>query len=382
MKRISLLCNLVLLMILAGCAHNAPGSKFNTPITLPVQTIKSNGSVIHKPFSQEKIALLEKAMDRIAIASGAKGISAAIAVPGAGMWFSARGVTGDASQEKITSDLRFCAGSIAKIFTATVILSLIEEDRLSLENSVEKWFPEIGWASQVTVNHLLTHTSGIPSFDNVKDYDSNRHLYSNPEKLLSYVAKRGLLFEPGKHFAYSNTGYLMLGIIIERVTGRSYKEAVEHYIVNKIELSQTGAITSESIGGLVVKGHHKGNIINESGDYVVSFAAGSIAATPSDLIIFLQALMGGRLLSQGTLQVMLSDMNLMTSKQRTYYGKGIVAALGTPVGNIIGHTGGIKGFRASLFYHPEGNIFVCVMMNDDIKAVDPAMFRLLEAMMD
>ena len=92
--------------------------------------------------------------------------------------------------------------------------------------------------------------------------------------------------------------------------------------------------------------------------------------------------MSGRLLSQCSLQIMFSDMNLMTVTQSTYYGKGIVVALETPVGNIIGHTGGIKGFGASLFYHPERNIFVCVMMNDDISAVDPAMFKLLEAMVD
>lgn len=81
-------------------------------------------------------------------------------------------------------------------------------------------------------------------------------------------------------------------------------------------------------------------------------------------------------------QIMFSDMNLMTVSQSTYYGKGVVTALETPVGNIIGHTGGIKGFGASLFFHPQRNMFVCVMMNDDIKAVDPAMFRLMETMME
>ena len=114
---------------------------------------------------------------------------------------------------------------------------------------------------------------------------------------------------------------------------------------------------------------------------MIPFAAGSIVATPKDLIIFLQSLMSGRLLSEGSLQKMFSDMNLMSVTQSTYYGRGIVAALGTPVGNMIGHTGGMRGFRASPFYHPGENIFVCVMMNDDIKAVDPAMFRLLEAML-
>jgi CubicO group peptidase (beta-lactamase class C family) len=173
----------------------------------------------------------------------------------------------------------------------------------------------------------------------------------------------------------------MLGIIIERVTGKSYREAVEHYIINKINLHKTDVITSETINDLIVKGHHKGNFLSESENYVVPFAAGSIVATPSDLIIFFQALMNGRLLSQGSLQVMFSDMNLMTVAQSTYYGKGMVAALDTPAGNIIGHTGSIKGFGASLFYHPKRNIFVCVIMNDDIKAVDPAVFKFLEIIM-
>ena len=380
MKKISFL--FILLEILAGCAHNTPDSKLNTQITLPIETIKSNGSVIHQPFSKDKIALLEKEVENIIIATGAKGISASIGVPDNGIWCSARGITGNTSKEKITSDLKFYAGSIGKIFTAIVILNLIEEDRLSLENSVEKWFPEISWASHVTVNHLLTHTSGIASFDNTKEYESYKYLYRNPEELLSYVTKKELLFESGKHYAYSNTGYLMLGIIIERVTGRSYREAVEHYIINKINLHKTDVITSETINDLIVKGHHKGNVLSESENYVVPFAAGSIAATPRDLIIFIQALMSGRLLSQSSLQVMFSDMNLMTVTQSTYYGKGMVAALETPVGNIIGHTGGIKGFGASLFYHPKRNIFVCVMMNDDIKAVDPAVFKFLEVMME
>jgi D-alanyl-D-alanine carboxypeptidase len=380
MKKISFL--FILLEILAGCAHNTPNSKFNTQITLPIETIKSNGSVIHQPFSKDKIALLEKEVENIIIATGAKGISASIGVPDNGIWCSARGITGNTSKEKITSDLKFCAGSIGKIFTAIVILNLIEEDRLSLENSVDKWFPEISWASHVTINHLLTHTSGIASFDNTKEYESYKYLYRNPEELLSYVTKKELLFESGKHYAYSNTGYLMLGIIIERVTGRSYREAVEHYIINKINLHKTDVITSETINDLIVKGHHKGNVLSESENYVVPFAAGSIAATPRDLIVFFQALMSGKLLSQGSLQIMFSDMNLMTVTQSTYYGKGMVAALETPVGNIIGHTGGIKGFGASLFYHPKRNIFVCVMMNDDIKAVDPAVFKFLEVMME
>ncbi len=92
--------------------------------------------------------------------------------------------------------------------------------------------------------------------------------------------------------------------------------------------------------------------------------------------------MNGRLLSRDGLQKMFSDMNLMAVTQSSYYGKGILTAIETPFGDIIGHTGGIRGFGAALYYHPKENIFVSVMMNDDIKPVDPAMFRLMEAMME
>jgi CubicO group peptidase (beta-lactamase class C family) len=258
----------------------------------------------------------------------------------------------------------------------------MEEGLLSLEDTVSKWFPEIDQSNNITINHLLTHTSGITSFDNLEEYKSNIYLYRNPEEILLIVKNKKLLFQPGKHYAYSNTGYLLLGIIIERITGKSYEETVEKYILKKIGLHETEVITSEIFHNYIVRGHHHGNILTAEENYTITFAAGSIIATPKDLIIFFQGLMSGSFLSQSSLQIMFSDMNLMTIAQSTYYGKGIVAAIGTPVGNIIGHTGAIKGFGASLFYHPKRNIFVCVMMNDDIKPVDPAMFKLLEAMMD
>ena len=105
MKKISFLICFNLLMILAGCAHKTPNSNLNTPITLPIETIKSNGSVIPLPFSKDIIALLEKGLENIFIVTGAKGISASIGVPDKGIWCSARGITGHTSKEKIISDL-------------------------------------------------------------------------------------------------------------------------------------------------------------------------------------------------------------------------------------------------------------------------------------
>jgi CubicO group peptidase (beta-lactamase class C family) len=157
---------------------------------------------------------------------------------------------------------------------------------------------------------------------------------------------------------------------------------VEHYIIHTINLLETEVVTQQLLEHLIVRGHHNGEVLHKSDDYVIPFAAGAIIATPKDLILFLQALMNGRLLTQKSLQKMFSDMNLMTGTQSTYYGKGIVAAIGTPVGDIIGHTGGMRGFGAALYYHPKNNLFVAVMMNDDIQPIDPAMFRLMEVMME
>ncbi len=370
-----------MLVSIAGCSNTIANSTIRTPITLPLESIKSKGSIIHQSFSSDKTDLLEKTLDNIIIRTQAKGISAAVGIPNKGIWYATRGITGNKSIEKITPDLKFYAGSIGKIFTAVVILNLIEEGRLSLESPAANWFPKLSQASHITINHLLTHTSGIVSFDNLKEYESNKFRYRNPEEMLSYVKGKKLLFEPGKYYAYSNTGYLMLGIIIEKITGKSYKEAVEQYIINKINLHETDVLTAQTLKKLIVRGHHNGNALIKTENYVIPFAAGTIIATPKDLVLFFQALMTGRILTQNSLQKMFSDMNLMTVTQSVYYGKGIVAAIDTPIGDIIGHTGGIRGFGAALYYHPKENIFVCVMMNDDIKPIDPAMFRLMEALM-
>lgn len=383
MFKIEFIFSLILFLTLIGCNHAiiTSNSSIRTPIVLPIETIESNGYIIDQPLKDYKIELLEKSIDAIIAKTKATGVSAAVGIPNKGLWCGSRGETGNSQIKKITSDLKFCAGSISKIFTATVVLGLDEEGLLSLESSIDKWLPEIHNADHITINHLLTHTSGIPTFDCIKEYEANKYRYGNPEEMLSYLQNKELLFEPGKHFAYSNMGYLILGIIIEKVTGKSYEEAVKKYIINKITLEETDVMTTQTLQRMVVRGHHRGQVLTET-EYIIPFASGSIIASPRDLVRFFQALMNGRLLSRKSLSKMFLNMNLMTKTQRTYYGKGIVFAAKTPIGDIIGHRGGIKGFGAALYYHPKEDLFICVMMNDDSKSPDPAVFRLMELLME
>jgi CubicO group peptidase (beta-lactamase class C family) len=169
-NRISLLCSIVLSLTLTAIGHSVPTSNISTPITLPIQSIRSNGSVIPQSFSKDKIDLLERELDNIMAATQTRGISASVGIPDKGIWCDARGVTGNAGEERISPDLSFYAGSIGKMFTAVVILKLAEEDQLSTQSTVAKWFPEMRQAIQITIDHLLTHTSGIPAFEEAEEY--------------------------------------------------------------------------------------------------------------------------------------------------------------------------------------------------------------------
>ena len=127
----------------------------------------------------------------------------------------------------------------------------------------------------------------------MKEYEANKYRYRNPEEVLSYLKNKKLLFEPGKHFAYSNIGYLMLGLIIEKVTGKSYEEAVNQYIIDKINLKETDVMTAQTLKSLIVRGHHHGKVLAETKNYTIPFASGSIISSPRDLVHFLQAIMNG-----------------------------------------------------------------------------------------
>ncbi|MDY6970622.1 MAG: serine hydrolase domain-containing protein, partial [Spirochaetota bacterium] len=295
MRKISFQLSLIIITTFTGCSHSLqPKSNIRTPITLSIESIKSNGSIISQSLSKDKVDLLEKKLDDIKLITQVKGISASVGVPDEGIWYATRGITGNRQITKITPDLKFCAGSISKLFTAIVVLSLEDEGRLHLESSIDKWLPEMRHAAHITINHLLTHTSGVATFDSVKEYEANKYRYRNPEEVLSYLKNKELLFEPGKHFAYSNIGYLMLGIIIEKVTGKSYEEAVKQYIIDKINLKETDVMTDQTLKYLVVRGHHHGKVLTETEKYTIPFASGSIIASPRDLVHFLQALMNGK----------------------------------------------------------------------------------------
>lgn len=160
-------------------------------------------------------------------------------------WGYAAGVANLSTKKPMETDFRFRIGSVTKTFTATVVLQLAGENRLNLDDSIEKWLPGFiqgnGYnGKQITIRQILNHTSGIAEYSRFKgaDFMDTKKSYTAEE-----IVKMGISlppdFVPGKGWSYSNTGYVLLGILIEKLTGNSYAEEIENRIIEPLELSDT-----------------------------------------------------------------------------------------------------------------------------------------------
>ncbi|MED1918060.1 serine hydrolase, partial [Bacillus thuringiensis] len=160
-------------------------------------------------------------------------------------WGYAAGVANLSTKEPMKTDFRFRIGSVTKTFTATVVLQLAGENRLNLDDSIEKWLPGViqgnGYdGNQITIRQILNHTSGIAEYLRSKDADMmNAKKTYTAEELVKIGLSLPPDFAPGKGWSYSDTGYVLLGILIEKVTGNSYAEEIENRIIEPLELSNT-----------------------------------------------------------------------------------------------------------------------------------------------
>jgi D-alanyl-D-alanine carboxypeptidase len=332
--------------------------------------IKSTGTfAIENALDKNMQDSLSTTLDKIWKDIPLNGISVAVGVPNRGMWIATRH-TKDNSAPIDTTTL-FHAESTGKMFTSVVILKLVEQGILSLDMTIDKWYSFIPRSDRITIRHLLTHTSGIPTFEAQKEYLPEN--YYEPIDKVKWSIKYPYLFEPGTAFSYSNTGYIILGLIAEQATGKTFANLLTEYIITPLGLKNTVPITKENRNIVIsIPGHGARQIINPHEDYTGPAQAGMIASTPKDIIIFFQALMSGQLLSPQSVQEMFTDMMKFPDTQvPTFYGKGIMALPDVPPSEFpsdlfIEHNGGgpDMGFFCFPVYVPKSNVFVCVMTND------------------
>jgi CubicO group peptidase (beta-lactamase class C family) len=247
-----------------------------------------------------------------------------------------------------TPDTKFRLGSITKQFTAMLIMQLVEQGKVKLDGKLSDYLPDyrkdIG--ERVTIHHLLTHTSGIPSYTNLPGFIQN--LSRDPWKVGDFVKKYtsgDLTFEPGSKFAYNNSGYFLLGAIIEQVTGKPYEQVLKENIFDPLGMKNTGYDHHNTILSKRASGYEKrpSGVINAPYlDMSIPYAAGSLYSTVEDLYLWDQALYTDKLISPESKALMFK-----TALNNYAYGFFVAKlALGNTKETVsaISHGGGINGF--------------------------------------
>lgn len=270
-------------------------------------------------------------------------------------------------------------GSVTKQFTAMLIMQLVEQGKLKLDAPISTYLPEYPKKNgdAITIHHLLTHTSGTPNLTSFRSFPDNvsRNSY-RPVQLVNMFADSALQFEPGKKFAYSNSGYILLGYIIEKVTGKSYEQVLQENIFTPLKMYNTGYDHSRRLlknraSGYEKDGRHYANTYFI--DMSVPYAAGSLYSTVEDLFLWDQALYGNQLLRKENLDLV---FNKHISTGGGYYGYGWSIGemrLGNTAERIptIGHGGGISGFNTQLSRIPSDKILIVLLNNTGGAPLDP-----------
>jgi len=251
---------------------------------------------------------------------------------------------------KANDDSKYRIGSISKTFTATLTLKAVEEGKLSLNETIDKYFPTIINADIITIEHLLRHRSGL--HNHVDEFvNSNRHTQPITEKeMIEVIIKGGSDFAPDTRMAYSNPNYTLLTYILEKIYEKPFSKILEEKIINPIGLKNTymdGKInTSNNETNSYIFLNNSWKLAPEL-DVSQALGAGAIISTPTDLVKFSYALFSGKLISENSLTKM------QTIKD--HYGMGIIQIpFYDKTG--FGHTGGIDGFRSVFAYFPTGEI--------------------------
>ncbi|QEL88169.1 serine hydrolase domain-containing protein [Bacillus mycoides] len=271
-------------------------------------------------------------------------------------WSYAAGVANLSSKKPMKTDFRFRIGSVTKTFTATVVLQLAEENSLNLDDSIEKWLPGViqgnGYDDkQITIRQLLNHTSGIAEYTRSKGFNlmDTKKSY-RAEELVKMGISMPPDFAPGKSWSYSNTGYVLLGILIETVTGNSYAEEIENRIIEPLELSNTFLPGNSSVipGTKHARGYIQLDGASEPKDVTyynpsMGSSAGDMISTADDLNKFFSYLLGGKLLKEQQLKQMLTTVPTGEAALGRY-GLGIYETKLPNGVSIWGHGGSIPGF--------------------------------------
>ncbi|PWF55558.1 serine hydrolase [Massilia glaciei] len=305
----------------------------------------------------------------------APGATVIVTRDGKTVFHKAYGMASVAKKQAMTPDMTLRIGSITKQFTAVAILMLVEEGKLALSDDITKFLPDYPTkGKKITVEQLLTHTSGIVSYTGKMDFAANNTKDLTVQQMIDTFKNDPLTFEPGTNFAYNNSGYFLLGAVIEKVSGMPYAKFLEKRIFVPLGMNDTAYEGYERSAATKAEGHSKKEAAyTPSAPLSMSlpYAAGSLVSNVDDLARWEAAITGGKLINAASLAKAFTPFKLSDGSARDY---GYGWQIGKLQGNqTIGHGGGINGFVSYALRIPQSKVFVAVLSNADSGIAAPEM---------
>ena len=300
-----------------------------------------------------------------------------------GLWIGADGKADIASNINLGPCHSFFIGSISKVFTAAATYKYIEKGILNFDDPIKKWLPQdmvskVKNAESAQIKHLLSHTSGIRDFYTIKfelDRENRTHNKWNKEDVIKYIYNKSADFPVGETYSYSNTNFLLLSIILEKASGKTFEEVYKEEVFTPLNLQSAYYSASKPIPDHAVTGHVEytyasGQFHNAKNLYIDELGIGGdggIAINAYDLSVFLESLMKGQLLTSSSLTQMTDWFDIPKDEQweefgQTENGYGL-EKFNTQYGYAAGHTGSVDGFSSYGFYFPEQDMTYILLVN-------------------
>ena len=295
---------------------------------------------------------------------------------------------------KMKPESRMLAASIGKTFVGATVLALAQQNILSLDDPISKWlknepwFPNLPNHNEITIRQLLNHTSGITNHVYKKDFiesfqqnwETRKNIYT-PQKLITYILDDEALFEPGKGWSYSDTGYIIIGMIIEKSTGNKYYEEVTERFLKPLKLTGTAPSNCLEIPNLASGYMGPDNIFNLPEKTTLSpgvmawhpgveWTGGGLVSNSGDLVIWAKSLFEGDAMKGDYREELLRLVPISSESQNRQYGISIAAYKNDKYGEVYGHSGWIPGYSSNLRYYPEYKVGIAFQINTDIGIVD------------
>lgn len=329
----------------------------------------------------ELIARIDKIMTA-AYPSGGTGATVLVSRKGDILYQKAFGMANLELGVPMNPDHVFRIGSISKQFTAVAILQLSEQGKLSLQDEITKFIPTYPMHGyKITVEQLLNHTSGIKNVTDMKEWDEQvQRKDFTPEALIDFFKYQPMDFAPGTKWSYSNSGYILLGVIIEKASGISYTKYIEDNFFKPLGMNHSYYDDSRKLIRNRVSGYEPGkDTVTNTGYLSMTqpYSAGSLLSTVGDLFKWNQAVQGYKLLKKESVSKAFTEGFLPNGKSMEYgYGWGIGELSGS---KTVEHSGGINGSLTNAIYIPENEVYVAVLSNCTCKPPTDASIKIAAA---